>query len=50
MHIVIGIVAGSLLGVLVGSAAVQMVTPPAVTVQANEAPMLVIPNNRVFDI
>ena len=38
MHIVIGLVVGSMLGILAGSAAVQFVTPPTITVQANKSP------------
>ena len=50
MHIVIGLVVGSMLGVLAGSAAIQFVTPPTITVQANKSPALAIPANRYFDI
>jgi hypothetical protein len=49
MHIVIGLIAGSMLGVLAGSA-VQFATPPTITVQANKAPAVIIPANRYFDI
>ena len=50
MHIVIGLVVGSVLGILAGSAAVRFVTPPTITVQANKSPALTIPANRYFDI
>ena len=50
MHIVIGLVVGSALGILAGSAAVQFVSPPTITVQANKAPALTIPADRYFDI
>jgi hypothetical protein len=50
MHIVIGLVVGSMLGILAGSAAVQFVTPPAITMQANKSPALTIPSTRTFDI
>ena len=50
MHIVIGLIAGSVLGILAGSAAVQFATPPAIAVQANKAPVLTIPASRYFDI
>jgi hypothetical protein len=50
MHIVIGLVVGSVLGILAGSAAVQLVAPPTITVQANKSPALTIPATRYFDI
>lgn len=50
MHIVIGLVVGSVLGILAGSAAVQFASPPSITVQANKAPALTIPTSRYFDI
>ena len=50
MHIVIGLVVGTMLGILAGSAAVQFVTPPSITVQANKSPALTIPETRYFDI
>ena len=51
MHIVIGLIAGSLLGILAGSAAVQFATPPAIAVQAHRAPPAVtIPATRYLDI
>jgi hypothetical protein len=50
MHIVIGLIAGSVLGVLTGSAVVQFATPPTIAVQANKAPAVTIPANRYFDI
>jgi hypothetical protein len=50
MHIVIGLIAGSVLGILAGSAAVQFTTPATIAVQAYKAPALAIPANRYFDI
>lgn len=50
MHIVIGLIAGSVLGVLTGSAVVQFATHPTIAVQANKAPAVTIPANRYFDI
>ena len=50
MHIVIGLIAGSVLGILAGSAAVQFATPPTIAVQAHKAPALTIPASRYFDI
>jgi hypothetical protein len=50
MHLVIGLIAGSVLGILAGSAAVQFATPPAIAVQAHKPPALTIPASRYFDI
>ena len=50
MHIVIGLIAGSVLGILAGSAAVQFATPPAIAVPAHKVPAVTIPANRYFDI
>jgi len=50
MHIVIGLIIGTALGVLGGSAAIQFVATPAITVQANKAPALTIPADRYWDI
>lgn len=50
MHIVIGLVLGSALGVLAGSAAIHLAAPPPITVQAKKSPAIEIPVNRYFDI
>lgn len=50
MHIVIGLIAGITLGALAGSAAVQFVSPAALTVQANKAPAPETPTVRYWDI
>lgn len=50
MHIVIGLLVGSALGVLGGAAAVQYVAPAPITMQTSKAPALTIPQGRYFDI
>ena len=47
---VIGLIVGSVLGILAGSAAVQFVAPPSITLQAYKSPAVSIPADRYFDI
>lgn len=50
MHILTGLIVGSVLGIIAGFAAIQYAAPPSITLQANEAPALRIPADRTWDI
>jgi len=50
MHIVIGLIVGTALGVLGGSAAVHFVAQPPLAMQASKSPALTIPASRYWDI